>query len=107
MDLASLVQLQGDHPDWGAFARTLVIVTTECITFPAGWYLVLSFCSAITETFLFFIQAPPMPRNGNKTDEAHPPIHPTKLKTNNFSSDEHRKIYEVGTWKRNGRHGQR
>lgn len=31
----------------------------------------------------------PNPRNGNKSDQAHPPIHPTKMvpsKFNNYSS---------------------
>lgn len=30
------------------------------------------------------IQWGPSPRNGNKSDQAHPPIHPTKLTTGKF-----------------------
>jgi DNA topoisomerase IA len=47
-------------------------------------------------------QQPPNPRNGNNNDEAHPPIHPTKLKVDGFRSQDHQKIYEVrpgtGLW---------
>jgi DNA topoisomerase-3 len=36
------------------------------------------------------------PRNGNKDDQAHPPIHPTKcLELKDLDSDDERKIYEL------------
>ena len=38
------------------------------------------------------VERGPNPRQGNKTDEAHPPIHPTKC-VSNLSGDE-RKVYE-------------
>ncbi|XP_075589199.1 topoisomerase 3-alpha isoform X2 [Dermatophagoides farinae] len=36
------------------------------------------------------------PRNGNKSDQAHPPIHPTKPATN-LTDEEQRKVYELIT----------
>ncbi|OTF82485.1 DNA topoisomerase 3-alpha [Euroglyphus maynei] len=36
------------------------------------------------------------PRNGNKSDQAHPPIHPTKP-ASNLSDEEQRKVYELIT----------
>lgn len=48
LDLAALVELQTPDPRWGAFARNILE------------------------------RGGPTPRNGNKSDQAHPPIHPTK-----------------------------
>uniref|UniRef100_A0A7E4VQF8 DNA topoisomerase n=1 Tax=Panagrellus redivivus TaxID=6233 RepID=A0A7E4VQF8_PANRE len=51
MDLASLVTAQGNSPDWGPFAQDIMT------------------------------RGGPNPRNGVKTDEAHPPIHTLKPAT--------------------------
>lgn len=48
MNLAQLVGLQTSDPQWGAFAQGII---------DGGG---------------------PTPRQGNKSDKAHPPIHPTK-----------------------------
>lgn len=48
LDLAALVEQQIPDPRWGAFARNILE------------------------------HGGPTPRNGNKSDQAHPPIHPTK-----------------------------
>lgn len=48
LDLAALVEQQIPDPRWGAFARNILE------------------------------RGGPTPRNGNKSDQAHPPIHPTK-----------------------------
>ena len=55
IDLLKLVAEQTNHPLWGGFAQNL-------LQLPGG----------------------PTPRNGRKTDKAHPPIHPTKF-TNSLS----------------------
>uniref|UniRef100_H2Z243 DNA topoisomerase n=1 Tax=Ciona savignyi TaxID=51511 RepID=H2Z243_CIOSA len=48
-NLERLVQEQTSHPDWGGFASRLL-----------------------------GLNGGPQPRNGHKSDQAHPPIHPTK-----------------------------
>eukprot|EP00750_Incisomonas_marina_P006233 INCI14379.1.p1 GENE.INCI14379.1~~INCI14379.1.p1 ORF type:complete len:903 (-),score=130.56 INCI14379.1:65-2773(-) len=60
-----LIREQADHPDWGSYAERLL----------AGEFAV--------------------PRQGNRNDKAHPPIHPTK-KAPNLQGDEKR-IYELVT----------
>ncbi len=68
LDLQAIVSEHAAHPAWGAFVRERLL------------------------------PGPPTPRNGNNTDEAHPPIHPTRLALpDSFSSDQHRKIYELVT----------
>ncbi|CAK1596337.1 unnamed protein product [Parnassius mnemosyne] len=62
MNLAQLVGLQTGDPSWGAFAQGIL---------DSGG---------------------PTPRQGNKSDKAHPPIHPTKY-TNSLSGNEQR-LYE-------------
>ncbi|XP_026324696.1 DNA topoisomerase 3-alpha isoform X2 [Hyposmocoma kahamanoa] len=62
MNLGQLVGLQTGDPNWGAFAQGIM---------DSGG---------------------PTPRQGNKSDKAHPPIHPTKY-TNGLSGNEQR-IYE-------------
>ncbi|XP_063361845.1 DNA topoisomerase 3-alpha [Cydia amplana] len=62
MNLAQLVGLQTGDPNWGGFAQGLL---------DAGG---------------------PTPRQGNKSDKAHPPIHPTKY-TNSLNGNEQR-LYE-------------
>jgi hypothetical protein len=67
MDLAVLVQEQTQHPTWGAFAQRLLP--------PNGT---------------------PTPHNGRNTDEAHPPIHPTKcVAPTGLADDRQRKVYEL------------
>ncbi|KAM9748743.1 DNA topoisomerase 3-alpha [Dama dama] len=63
LDLAALVELQTPDPRWGAFARNILE------------------------------RGGPTPRNGNKSDQAHPPIHPTKY-TDSLQGDEQR-LYEL------------
>ncbi|XP_059509987.1 DNA topoisomerase 3-alpha isoform X2 [Stegostoma tigrinum] len=62
LNLSALVQQQTVDPQWGAFAQGILD------------------------------RGGPTPRNGNKSDQAHPPIHPTKY-TNNLQGTEQR-IYE-------------
>lgn len=62
MNLAQLVEFQTGDPNWGQFAQNIL---------DSGG---------------------PTPRQGNKTDRAHPPIHPTKY-TDNLSGNEKR-LYE-------------
>ncbi|XP_053608137.1 DNA topoisomerase 3-alpha [Plodia interpunctella] len=62
MNLGQLVGLQTDDPNWGTFAQGIL---------DSGG---------------------PTPRQGNKSDKAHPPIHPTKY-TNSLSGNEQR-VYE-------------
>ncbi|XP_049869431.1 DNA topoisomerase 3-alpha [Pectinophora gossypiella] len=62
MNLGQLVGLQTGDPNWGAFAQGIL---------DSGG---------------------PTPRQGNKSDKAHPPIHPTKH-TNSLSGNEQR-LYE-------------
>ncbi|XP_030024894.2 DNA topoisomerase 3-alpha [Manduca sexta] len=62
MNLATLVGQQTGDPNWGAFAQGIL---------DSGG---------------------PTPRQGNKSDKAHPPIHPTKY-TNGLSGNEQR-LYE-------------
>uniref|UniRef100_A0A452H441 DNA topoisomerase n=1 Tax=Gopherus agassizii TaxID=38772 RepID=A0A452H441_9SAUR len=52
LNLSSLVQQQTQDPSWGAFAQGILD------------------------------QGGPTPRNGTKSDQAHPPIHPTKYTCN-------------------------
>ncbi|XP_064601607.1 DNA topoisomerase 3-alpha-like [Liolophura sinensis] len=59
--LASLVQLQTNDPNWGAFAGRV-------------------------------LEHGPNPRNGNKTDNAHPPIHPIKYAANLQGNEQ--RVYE-------------
>jgi DNA topoisomerase-3 len=68
IDLAALVQEQTGHPTWGAFAASLLP--------PNG---------------------APTPRNGRNSDEAHPPIHPTKLALPDTLENRERQIYELVT----------
>uniref|UniRef100_A0A481AW50 DNA topoisomerase n=1 Tax=Sus scrofa TaxID=9823 RepID=A0A481AW50_PIG len=63
LDLAALVEQQTSDPRWGAFARSILE------------------------------QGGPTPRNGNQSDQAHPPIHPTKY-TDSLQGDEQR-LYEL------------
>ncbi|XP_058139339.1 DNA topoisomerase 3-alpha isoform X1 [Dasypus novemcinctus] len=62
LNLAALVEQQTPDPHWGAFAQRILA------------------------------QGGPTPRNGNKSDQAHPPIHPTKY-TSNLQGNE-RRLYE-------------
>ncbi|XP_053551092.1 DNA topoisomerase 3-alpha [Bombina bombina] len=62
LNLTSLVEDQTQDPQWGGFAQRILE------------------------------RGGPTPRNGSKTDQAHPPIHPTKY-TNNLQGNEQR-IYE-------------
>ncbi|XP_061455143.1 DNA topoisomerase 3-alpha [Rhineura floridana] len=62
LNLPNLVQLQTQDPDWGAFAQRILD------------------------------QGGPTPRNGTKSDQAHPPIHPTKY-AGNLQGNEQR-LYE-------------
>lgn len=67
--LAPLVEAQCEHPEWGAFARRVL----------DEW-------------------GGPHPREGSKSDAAHPPIHPTRLAGNNeFNSREEELVYELVT----------
>ncbi|EHB10639.1 DNA topoisomerase 3-alpha [Heterocephalus glaber] len=63
LNLMALVEQQTQDPDWGAFAQSILE------------------------------RGGPTPRNGNKSDQAHPPIHPTKY-TSNLQGDEQR-LYEL------------
>ncbi|XP_006901251.1 PREDICTED: DNA topoisomerase 3-alpha [Elephantulus edwardii] len=63
LNLVTLVEQQIPDPHWGPFAQSILE------------------------------RGGPNPRNGNKSDQAHPPIHPTKY-TNNLQGDEHR-LYEL------------
>uniref|UniRef100_A0A8V0Z377 DNA topoisomerase n=1 Tax=Gallus gallus TaxID=9031 RepID=A0A8V0Z377_CHICK len=62
LNLSALVQHQTQDPNWGAFAQRILD------------------------------QGGPTPRNGTKSDQAHPPIHPTKY-TANLQGNEQR-LYE-------------
>ncbi|XP_050684412.1 DNA topoisomerase 3-alpha isoform X2 [Leptidea sinapis] len=62
MNLGQLVGLQTEDPNWGGFAQSIL---------DSGG---------------------PTPRQGNKSDKAHPPIHPTKY-THSLSGNE-QKLYE-------------
>uniref|UniRef100_A0A8C9QXU3 DNA topoisomerase n=1 Tax=Scleropages formosus TaxID=113540 RepID=A0A8C9QXU3_SCLFO len=62
LNLTSLVEQQTQDPEWGAFAQGILD------------------------------RGGPTPRNGNKSDQAHPPIHPTKY-TNSLQGNE-RRLYE-------------
>ncbi|XP_008820178.1 DNA topoisomerase 3-alpha [Nannospalax galili] len=62
LNLVALVEQQTLDPHWGAFAQNILE------------------------------QGGPTPRNGSKSDQAHPPVHPTKY-TNNLQGDEQR-LYE-------------
>ncbi|CAL8097451.1 unnamed protein product [Orchesella dallaii] len=66
LDLPSLVEQQTNSTQWGGFA-------TRLLHQPNG----------------------PTPRNGMKSDQAHPPIHPTKFDNLNSFSDKHKRIYEL------------
>uniref|UniRef100_A0A8C2STD0 DNA topoisomerase n=1 Tax=Coturnix japonica TaxID=93934 RepID=A0A8C2STD0_COTJA len=62
LNLSALIQQQTQDPNWGAFAQRILD------------------------------QGGPNPRNGTKSDQAHPPIHPTKY-TANLQGNEQR-LYE-------------
>ncbi|XP_078229244.1 DNA topoisomerase 3-alpha isoform X3 [Callithrix jacchus] len=62
LNLTVLVEQQTPDPRWGAFAQSILE------------------------------RGGPTPRNGNKSDQAHPPIHPTKY-TNSLQGNEQR-LYE-------------
>nr|KAF6305575.1 DNA topoisomerase III alpha [Pipistrellus kuhlii] len=62
LNLTALVEQQTPDPRWGPFAQSILE------------------------------RGGPTPRNGNKSDQAHPPIHPTKY-TNSLQGDEQR-LYE-------------
>ncbi|KFQ53766.1 DNA topoisomerase 3-alpha, partial [Nestor notabilis] len=62
LNLSALVQQQTQDPNWGAFAQRILD------------------------------QGGPTPRSGSKSDQAHPPIHPTKY-TANLQGNEQR-LYE-------------
>ncbi|XP_061031172.1 DNA topoisomerase 3-alpha [Eubalaena glacialis] len=63
LDLTALVEEQTPDPRWGPFAQSILE------------------------------RGGPTPRNGNKSDQAHPPIHPTKY-TDSLQGDEQR-LYEL------------
>ncbi|XP_032472470.1 DNA topoisomerase 3-alpha isoform X2 [Phocoena sinus] len=63
LDLTALVEEQTHDPRWGPFAQSILE------------------------------RGGPTPRNGNKSDQAHPPIHPTKY-TDSLQGDEQR-LYEL------------
>lgn len=68
-DLAALVNMQRESPDWGRFARRLVDENEF------QW-----------------------PRAGKKNDEAHPPIHPTKfVPLESLQNADERAVYEFVT----------
>lgn len=62
LNLVTLVEQQAQDPHWGAFAQNILE------------------------------RGGPTPRNGNKSDQAHPPIHPTKY-TSSLQGDD-RRLYE-------------
>ncbi|XP_055450078.1 DNA topoisomerase 3-alpha isoform X2 [Psammomys obesus] len=62
LNLGALVEQQTQDPHWGAFAQNILE------------------------------RGGPTPRNGNKSDQAHPPIHPTKY-TSSLQGDD-RRLYE-------------
>uniref|UniRef100_H0X7X3 DNA topoisomerase n=1 Tax=Otolemur garnettii TaxID=30611 RepID=H0X7X3_OTOGA len=62
LNLTALVEQQTQDPHWGAFAQSILE------------------------------RGGPTPRNGSKSDQAHPPIHPTKY-TSSLEGDEQR-LYE-------------
>ncbi|KAJ7305990.1 hypothetical protein JRQ81_010356 [Phrynocephalus forsythii] len=62
LHLPHLVELQTQDPQWGAFAQRILD------------------------------QGGPTPRQGNKSDQAHPPIHPTKYGANLQGNDQ--RLYE-------------
>lgn len=62
LNLMALVEQQTQDPDWGPFAQSILE------------------------------RGGPTPRNGNKSDQAHPPIHPTKY-ASTLQGDE-RRLYE-------------
>lgn len=62
LNLVTLVEQQTQDPHWGAFAQNILE------------------------------RGGPTPRNGNKSDQAHPPIHPTKY-TSSLQGDD-RRLYE-------------
>uniref|UniRef100_A0A669QA73 DNA topoisomerase n=1 Tax=Phasianus colchicus TaxID=9054 RepID=A0A669QA73_PHACC len=62
LNLSALVQQQTQDPNWGAFAQRILD------------------------------QGGPTPRNGTKSDQAHPPIHPTKYTANLQGSEQ--RLYE-------------
>ncbi|NXO01935.1 TOP3A topoisomerase, partial [Rhinopomastus cyanomelas] len=62
LNLSALIEQQTQDPNWGAFAQRILD------------------------------QGGPTPRSGSKTDQAHPPIHPTKY-TSNLQGNE-QKLYE-------------
>ncbi|ODN03898.1 DNA topoisomerase 3-alpha [Orchesella cincta] len=66
LDLNELVQQQTQSNQWGGFA-------TRLSQQPNGL----------------------TPRNGKKSDQAHPPIHPTKFDNLSNKSDKHKRIYEL------------
>jgi hypothetical protein len=72
MDLTGLVQEQTPSPQWGSFAEAILA------------------------------RGAPTPHNGTQSDEAHPPIHPTKY-VNNLD-DRQFKVYEVGKYTYTQRH---
>jgi DNA topoisomerase-3 len=65
INLIPLIEEQVSHPAWGDFAASLLP--------PHG---------------------NPDPRNGRQSDEAHPPIHPTK-RGMQFATHQENQIYEV------------
>ncbi|XP_065540765.1 DNA topoisomerase 3-alpha isoform X2 [Lathamus discolor] len=62
LNLSALVQQQTQDPNWGAFAQRILD------------------------------QGGPTPRSGNKSDQAHPPIHPTKYAANLQGNEQ--RLYE-------------
>jgi DNA topoisomerase III len=70
-DLRSVVQMQTQHADWGAFAARLLT--------PATPEDPMTFC---------------WPRTGGNNDHAHPPIHPTAPPPSSFPDADQRAVYE-------------
>ena len=69
LNLTPLVEAQCAHPEWGAFASRVL----------NEW-------------------DGPRPREGTKSDAAHPPIHPTRLPgANEFNSRDEELVYELVT----------
>ena len=67
LNLQKLVENHKEHPNWGGFASHMLN------------------------------QSGPRPRNGKKTDNAHPPIHPTKCAFPGQLKDDDARLYELIT----------
>lgn len=70
-DLRGVVQMQAQHPEWGAFASRLLTPGTQQDPVSFNW-----------------------PRSGGNNDHAHPPIHPTAPPPSSFPDADQRAVYE-------------